>query len=61
MQPEVAEILTIAIPGAEKPGILTFTFLIYDAVRPQSCRDPLGWLDKPDSLKPLYVADPQKR
>lgn len=37
------------------------TFLIYDGVRPQSVQQVL-WdnLDKPDSIKPLYVANPQK-
>nr|WP_246581346.1 M15 family metallopeptidase [Echinicola shivajiensis] len=37
------------------------TFLIYDGVRPQSVQQIL-WdsLDKPDSIKPLYVANPQK-
>ncbi|WP_186757703.1 M15 family metallopeptidase [Echinicola salinicaeni] len=37
------------------------TFLIYDGVRPRSVQQIL-WdnLDKPDSIKPLYVANPQK-
>ncbi|MGY6560186.1 MAG: M15 family metallopeptidase [Nitritalea sp.] len=37
------------------------TFLVFDGVRPQSVQQVL-WdaLDKPDSIKPLYVADPKK-
>ncbi|MDN3205005.1 M15 family metallopeptidase [Algoriphagus sediminis] len=37
-----------------------FTFMVYDGVRPASVQQIL-WdnLDKPDSLKPLYVADPK--
>jgi len=60
MQPEVAEMLTIAFREL-KTRDPDLTFLIYDAVRPQSVQQIL-WdeLDKPDSLKPLYVADPQK-
>lgn len=39
----------------------TYTLLIYDGVRPRSVQQIL-WdnLDKPDSLKPLYVANPQE-
>jgi D-alanyl-D-alanine dipeptidase len=37
-----------------------FTLLVYDGVRPLSVQQIL-WdnLDKPDSIKPLYVADPK--
>ncbi|MDN3689008.1 M15 family metallopeptidase [Cyclobacterium jeungdonense] len=60
MQPEVAEMLEEAYQelSVRYPEL---TFLIYDAVRPQSVQQIL-WdeLDKPDSLKPLYVADPMK-
>ncbi|SHN19845.1 D-alanyl-D-alanine dipeptidase [Cyclobacterium lianum] len=59
MQPEVAEMLEVAYREL-KSGNPELTFLIYDAVRPQSVQQIL-WdeLDKPDSLKPLYVADPK--
>lgn len=60
MQPEVADMLKDAYQelSVRHPEL---TFLIYDAVRPQSVQQIL-WdeLDKPDSLKPLYVADPQR-
>lgn len=60
MQPEVAEMLKNAYQDlvSRHPDL---TFLVYDAVRPQSVQQIL-WdeLDKPDSIKPLYVADPQK-
>ncbi len=60
MQPEVADRLKVAYQelSASHPEL---TFLVYDAVRPQSVQQIL-WdeLDKPDSLKPLYVADPQR-
>jgi len=59
MQPEVAEMLKKAYEKlqARDPNL---TFLIYDAVRPLAVQQIL-WenLDKPDSLKPLYVADPK--
>ncbi|PZX53269.1 M15 family metallopeptidase [Algoriphagus chordae] len=60
LQPEVAaqlkkaqEMLTTEYPD--------YTLLVYDGVRPSSVQQIL-WdnLDKPDSLKPLYVADPKK-
>lgn len=60
LQPEVAERLKKALEmlKAEHPD---FTFLVYDGVRPLRVQQIL-WdnLDKPDSLKPLYVADPKK-
>ncbi|MEP1088563.1 M15 family metallopeptidase [Algoriphagus sp.] len=60
LQPEVAELLKKAqeMLQAENPD---FTFLVYDGVRPSSVQQIL-WdnLDKPDSVKPLYVADPKK-
>lgn len=60
MQPEVAQMLKQSYDHLQQsqPAL---TFLIYDAVRPQSVQQVL-WdeLDKPESLKPLYVADPQK-
>lgn len=59
MQPEVAQMLKKALEKLqeEHPDL---TFLVYDGVRPQSVQQIL-WdeLDKPDSIKPLYVADPQ--
>lgn len=60
MQPEVADMLKIAyLELSDRYPELTF--LVYDAVRPQSVQQIL-WdeLDKPDSIKPLYVADPEK-
>lgn len=60
MQPEVAGMLEEAFQelSVRYPEL---TFLVYDAVRPQSVQQIL-WdeLDKPDSLKPLYVADPKR-
>jgi D-alanyl-D-alanine dipeptidase len=60
LQPEVAELLKKAqeMLQAEYPA---YTLLVYDGVRPASVQQIL-WdnLDKPDSLKPLYVADPKK-
>ncbi|REG84670.1 D-alanyl-D-alanine dipeptidase [Algoriphagus antarcticus] len=60
LQPEVAERLKKAqeMLQSEYPA---YTFLVYDGVRPSSVQQIL-WdnLDKPDSLKPLYVADPKK-
>ncbi|WP_194776423.1 M15 family metallopeptidase [Pararhodonellum marinum] len=60
MQPEVAEMLAIA-HKALKNAHPELTFLIYDAVRPLSVQQIL-WdnLDKPASVKPLYVADPKE-
>ncbi|WP_394335805.1 M15 family metallopeptidase [Algoriphagus yeomjeoni] len=59
LQPEVAEQLKKAqeMLQAEYPD---YTLLVYDGVRPASVQQIL-WdnLDKPDSLKPLYVADPK--
>ena len=42
---------------AENPD---YTLLVYDGVRPLSVQQ-ISWdnLDKPDSIKPLYVADPK--
>ncbi|HSI75551.1 MAG TPA: M15 family metallopeptidase [Lunatimonas sp.] len=60
LQPEVAEMLKKAydILQEKYPEL---TLLIYDGVRPRSVQQIL-WdnLDKPDSIKPLYVADPKK-
>lgn len=59
LQPIVAEMLKKSHEKlqADHPEL---TFLIYDGVRPQSVQQIL-WdnLDKPDSIKPLYVANPQ--
>lgn len=59
IQPVVAEMLKKSHEKlqTDHPEL---TFLIYDGVRPQSVQQIL-WdnLDKPDSLKPLYVANPQ--
>lgn len=59
LQPIVAEMLKKSHEKlrADHPQL---TFLIYDGVRPQSVQQIL-WdnLDKPDSIKPLYVANPQ--
>lgn len=59
LQPEVAEMLKKAHQKLkeEHPHL---TFLVYDGVRPLRVQQIL-WdsLDKPDSLKPLYVADPK--
>jgi zinc D-Ala-D-Ala dipeptidase len=60
LQPEVAEKLKISHNWlkARHPDL---TFLIYDGVRPRNVQQIL-WdnLDKPDSIKPLYVADPKR-
>ncbi|WP_291788173.1 M15 family metallopeptidase [Cecembia sp.] len=59
LQTEVAEMLKKAYEHLQKyhPEL---TFLIYDGVRPLRVQQIL-WdnLDKPDSIKPLYVADPK--
>jgi len=59
LQPVVADMLKKAHDKLqeEHPGL---TFLVYDGVRPISVQRIL-WdnLDKPDSVKPLYVADPK--
>nr|WP_243739672.1 M15 family metallopeptidase [Algoriphagus boseongensis] len=59
LQPEVAERVKKAQEELKKthPNL---TLLIYDGVRPLSVQQIL-WdsLDKPDSIKPLYVADPK--
>nr|WP_240485983.1 M15 family metallopeptidase [Anditalea andensis] len=59
LQPEVAAMLLKAHENLQEKNP-SFTFLIYDAVRPRTVQQIL-WdnLDKPDSLKPLYVADPK--
>ncbi|GAB3648110.1 M15 family metallopeptidase [Echinicola sediminis] len=60
LQEEVVQKLQTALEylQKERPDL---TFLIYDGVRPLSVQQIL-WdsLDKPDSLKPLYVADPKR-
>lgn len=60
LQPEVAEQLKKA-QNLLKETHPDYTLLVYDGVRPSSVQQIL-WdkLDKPDSLKPLYVADPKK-
>lgn len=60
LQPEVAERLKKAQEMLQSE-FSDYTLLIYDGVRPSSVQQIL-WdnLDKPDSLKPLYVADPKK-
>lgn len=59
LQPIVAEQLANAqkLLQEEYPD---YTLLIYDGARPRSVQQIL-WdnLDKPDSIKPLYVADPK--
>lgn len=59
LQPIVADMLKKSHEKlqADHPEL---TFLIYDGVRPQSVQQIL-WdnLNKPDSIKPLYVANPQ--
>ncbi|UZD24756.1 M15 family metallopeptidase [Algoriphagus halophytocola] len=59
LQPEVAERLLKAQKMLKKE-YPNYTLLVYDGVRPASVQQIL-WdnLDKPDSLKPLYVADPK--
>lgn len=60
LQAEVIEMLKMAHEALKKSHP-SLTFLIYDGVRPQSVQQIL-WdeLDKPDNIKPLYVANPQK-
>ncbi len=60
LQPEVAEQLKKAQEMLQEDNP-DYTLLVYDGVRPSSVQQIL-WdnLDKPDSLKPLYVADPKK-
>lgn len=59
LQPEVAEMVKKSqnLLQQDYPNL---TLLIYDGVRPLSVQQIL-WdsLDKPDSIKPLYVADPK--
>jgi D-alanyl-D-alanine dipeptidase len=59
LQPEVAEMLRQAQEKlqSEHPNLVLH---VYDGVRPRSVQQIL-WdnLDKPDSIKPLYVADPK--
>ena len=59
LQPVVAEMVKKAQENLQKdhPNL---TLLIYDGVRPVSVQQIL-WddLEKPDSIKPLYVADPK--
>lgn len=59
LQPEVAEMVRKAQESLQKE-YANLTLLIYDGVRPRSVQQIL-WdsLDKPDSIKPLYVADPK--
>ncbi len=59
LQAEVAEMVKAA-QQALVEEFPNYTLLIYDGVRPASVQQIL-WdnLDKPDSLKPLYVADPK--
>jgi D-alanyl-D-alanine dipeptidase len=59
LQPVVAEMLRKAQESLQKENP-NFTLLVYDGVRPLSVQQIL-WdsLDKPDSLKPLYVSDPK--
>nr|WP_310100094.1 M15 family metallopeptidase [Algoriphagus sp. 4150] len=60
LQPEVAERLKNAQEMLQSQ-FPDYTLLVYDGVRPLSVQQIL-WdnLDKPDSLKTLYVADPKK-
>lgn len=59
LQKEVVQKLKQALDILQS-GYPNLTFLIYDGVRPNSVQQIL-WdsLDKPDSIKPLYVADPK--
>ena len=59
LQPEAIEMLKMA-QKALKGEYPNYTLLVYDGVRPLSVQQIL-WdsLDKPDSIKPLYVADPK--
>src|SRR5690606_15404000 len=60
LQPVVAEMLGEALAYLQS-NYPDLTFKIYDGVRPLSVQQIL-WdeLDKPDKIKPLYVADPKK-
>lgn len=60
LQPEVAERLKKAQVQLQRE-YPDYTLLVYDGVRPLSVQQIL-WdnLDKPEELKPLYVADPKK-
>lgn len=60
LQPEVAEMLARAYDFLRQNNP-DLTFKIYDGVRPLRVQQIL-WdeLQKPDSIKPLYVADPKK-
>lgn len=60
LQPEVVEKLKVALEALQTAHP-ELTFMIYDGVRPRSVQQIL-WdsLDKPDSIKPLYVANPQR-
>lgn len=59
LQPVVAEMVKKAQESLQKE-FPNLTLLVYDGVRPLSVQQIL-WddLDKPDSIKPLYVADPK--
>jgi D-alanyl-D-alanine dipeptidase len=59
LQPVVAEMLKKAQESLQN-DYPNLTLLVYDGVRPLSVQQIL-WddLDKPDSIKPLYVADPK--
>lgn len=59
LQPVVAEMLGKAQAALVK-DYPNLTLLVYDGVRPLSVQQIL-WddLDKPDSIKPLYVSDPK--
>lgn len=60
LQPAVARMLADAHRYL-KEDYANLTFKVYDGVRPLSVQQIL-WdeLDKPDRIKPLYVADPRK-
>lgn len=60
LQQEVADRLKKAQEMLQKE-FPDYTLLVYDGARPASVQQIL-WdnLDKPDSLKPLYVADPKE-
>ena len=60
VQPIVADLLQKA-HNVLKNEHQHLTFLVFDGARPLSVQQIL-WdnLDKPDSIKPLYVADPKK-
>ncbi|WP_192347708.1 M15 family metallopeptidase [Algoriphagus sp. Y33] len=60
LQPEVADRLKNA-QEMLRGQFPDYILLVYDGVRPLSVQQIL-WdnLDKPDSIKPLYVADPKK-